>query len=136
MLIRLILFAAIALLTHSSARAAELETREAWISKSQFDGKVFRYGYVAYDAGDDLKETVKVNCEFTTAYGPMMLKAVEVKVLIQSAFTKAGAQVKKDGSVNVRQAIDECQKVLPGGRNEIKSPVAVRLPQISVPSEE
>jgi hypothetical protein len=136
-MIRQLLFVAAAVMSVASARASStIESREAWLSASAFDGKTFKYQYVAYDAESTVKDDVKISCEYTQNAGVMILKSVEVKVLMQAMFDQPGAQVKRSGSVDVRKALADCQKVLPGGRNSLRSPVAVKLPSISIPSQD
>jgi hypothetical protein len=134
-MIRQIFFIAATLLTVISARAATVESREAWLSGSTFDGKTFKFKYVAYDAESSVKDDVKISCEYTQNAGSMILKSIEVKVMIQALFDQPGAQVKRTGSVDIRKAVTDCQKVLPGGRNALRSPVAIKLPPISIPSQ-
>jgi hypothetical protein len=135
-MIRQIFFIAATLMTVISARASTVESREAWLSGSSFDGKTFKFQYVAYDAESSVKNDVKISCEYTQNAGSMILKSIEVKVTIQALFDQPGAQVKRTGSVDIRKAVTDCQKVLPGGRNALRSPVAIKLPPISVPSQD
>jgi hypothetical protein len=137
-MIRQLFFISATLLTTvlSVANASTLESREAWLSASAFDGQNFKYQYVVYDAQNIVKDDVKISCDYTQNSGAMILKSVEVKIMIQAQFDQPGAQTKRSGSVDVSKAVSDCQKVLPGGRNAMRSPVAIKLPMISVPSQD
>jgi hypothetical protein len=120
----------------SSVASNANEPREAWLSMSSFDGRVFVYQYIAYDATEPVQDSVKISCDYTGSGKGILLKAVDVKILISAQFTSPGAQIKRSGSVDVRQAVSDCQKALPGGKNTVKAPVAIRLPRISISSDD
>lgn len=126
------LFALTAMTFVIGVKANASEPREAWISKSIFDGKKFSYEYIAYDAKEPIQDAVKINCEYGNSAHGLLLKAVEVKIMLDADFSNPGAQVRRTGSVDVRKAVIDCQKILPNARNAVRSPVAIKLPPISV----
>src|SRR5262249_21958395 len=119
----------------AAAEESRSETREAWISKGSFDGRFFRYQVTAYAA--DLKKPMSVrpeiDCKFGIGSGSILhLQAIEVRLLLTASFEKSGLNSPVlEGMVDLQKEIQRCQKFLPVSN----APIAIKLPQISVPSD-
>jgi hypothetical protein len=114
--------------------AALAEEREAWLVASSFDGRVFKYNYIAYETELIKEEKQKIVCNYTMNNGRMILKSLDVYVLIEADFNQSDKQVPGQGLINMRQEITKCARV-PSVRNDLAVPVAINFPKISVPSK-
>jgi len=112
------------------------EEREAWITKSNFDGETFSYEYTAYGVGSQIKDRVKTNCDYRKIGSALVLKSVEVKVLLEADFSEPGSNVIRTGTVNVKSVITDCLRQVAGLKKGMQVPVAVVLPQISIPANQ
>ena len=110
-------------------------TQEAWVSASSFDGRSFIYQVTAYDTDEVVQIRPAIACEFTSYGAEAFLKAVEVRLFLESATARVGHNAVRTGAVDIQAAIKGCETGLRGGKNPQVSPVEIRLPRISVSSQ-
>ena len=118
------------------AVAAENPMNEAWLSSSSFDGQIFTYKYYAFDTLGPVEEQAQVRCEYTKYNELTILKAIEVKILIQAKFDQPGARLEKAGQINIKKMISDCKKSLSTQALALNTPVQIKLPPISASSIE
>lgn len=129
-------FSFLLVLVASTFSHALVVEREAWITKSFFDGEYFKYQYTAYDAKRSVQDEVRVNCDYTKYEKELVLKQVEIKILMSGDFTNTGSEIVRNGQVNMKDAMKSCLDKVPGLRKNLKVPVAIVLPQISIPIQQ
>lgn len=114
------------------------ETREAVLTKVNFDGTKFSYGLTAYEATDEVKTEVRVDCNFGLWAGnksqELVLKSIDVRVFISDEFNIPSQNVIREGSADISQKIEQCLKEGNVNPRDISvMPVTVNLPKVSLP---